>query len=61
MLKVYNIGSDEMREATQEDIDDLQNACNKLSIRNNLIKAIANLNTVKDAEIINQLRTILKV
>lgn len=60
-LQIYNVGSDELVDATQDDIDELQRGCKRLYNKNLIVKAIANLNIVTDADILIKIANILKV
>jgi len=59
MLKIYDINIDEFREATQDDLDNLQIALNKLGSKDAIIKFISNLNSVKDQELIKEIYDLL--
>jgi len=58
-LKIYDVSSDETRPATQDDIDSLQRSCHKLARKQELAKAVLNLNIIKDQEKLNQIDRIV--
>src|SRR5437016_4481616 len=58
-IKTYDFENDCMKEVDQNDFDDIQIALNKLGNKDVLIKFIANLNSVKDCDLIKELESLL--
>ena len=48
-IKIYNVGSDKMKDATQEDIDHMSKMLLRQAIRNRVIKLVSGLNVSDDA------------
>lgn len=58
-LKIYDITNDTMKEATQEDVDNLQKAVSGLARKATIISAISNLNIVTDKDKLDKIQTIV--
>ena len=58
-IKVYKYETDEMVNVTQEWCNDALLAMSKLAKRNEIIKRISSLNIIYDANIIDEIHTIL--
>ena len=48
-IKIYNVGSNKMKDATQEDIDHMSKMLLRQAIRNRVIKLVSGLNVSDDA------------
>lgn len=58
-INAYDFNSDEIREATQDDFDDLQIALNRLGAKDTIIKFVSNLDSLKDQDLIKELTALL--